>query len=47
MLKIFRKRRNVFIKLIHEQASLTLEGMELLKKYLSKPDEILADQLTA
>ena len=47
MLKIFRKRRNVFIQLIHEQASLTLEGMELLKKYLSSPDEVLADQLTA
>jgi hypothetical protein len=46
MLKIFRKRRNVFLKLIHEQASLTLEGMDILKKYLSKPDEILADQLT-
>jgi predicted phosphate transport protein (TIGR00153 family) len=47
VLKIFRKRRNVFIQLIHEQASLTLEGMEILKKYLGKPDEILADQLTA
>ncbi len=31
MLKVFMKRRNVFIKLIHEQAALTLEGMELLK----------------
>lgn len=47
MLKIFRKRRNVFIQLIHEQASLTLEGMEILKKYLAKPDDVLADQLTA
>ncbi len=47
MLKIFRKRRNVFIRLIHEQASYTLEGMDILKKYLSRPDEMLADQLTA
>lgn len=47
VLKIFRKRRNVFIKLIHEQASLTLEGMDILKKYLTQPDEVLADQLTA
>ena len=46
MLKIFKKRRNVFIHLIHQQASLTLEGMELLKTYLQKPDQALADQLT-
>jgi predicted phosphate transport protein (TIGR00153 family) len=47
MLKIFKKRRNIFIRLIHEQASLTLEGMEILKAYLTKPDEITADKLTA
>lgn len=46
MFKIFKKRRNVFISLIHQQASLTLEGMDILKAYLSKPDQILADQLT-
>lgn len=46
MLKIFKKRRNIFIHLIHEQASLTLEGMELLKAYVSQPDQTLADQLT-
>jgi uncharacterized protein len=47
MLKIFKKRRNIFIQLIHEQASLTLEGMDILKAYLVKPDEITADKLTA
>lgn len=47
MLKIFKKRRNIFINLIHEQASITLEGMELLKAYVSQPDQILADKLTA
>ena len=47
MLKIFKKRRNVFIKLIHEQAALTLEGMELLKAYVTAPDQIIADKLTA
>lgn len=47
MLKIFKKRRNVFINLIHEQASITLEGMELLKAYVTQPDQILADKLTA
>lgn len=47
MLKVFMKRRNVFIKLIHEQAALTLEGMELLKAYVTTPDQIIADKLTA
>ena len=47
MLKIFKKRRNVFIKLIHEQAALTLEGMELLKAYVTAPDQIIVDKLTA
>jgi len=46
MLKIFKKRRNVFINLIHEQAKLTLEGMELLKEYVTSPDQVLADKLT-
>src|SRR5512133_3527581 len=47
MLKIFKKRRNVFIKLIHEQAALTLEGMELLKAYVTECDQFIADKLTA
>ena len=46
MLKVFKKRRNIFIHLIHEQAALTLDGMELLKSYVSQPDQILADKLT-
>lgn len=45
MLKIFKKRRNVFIQLLHDQASLTLQGMDILVSYLSKPDQSLADQL--
>ena len=47
MLKIFRKRRNVFIHLLHQQATLALEGVELLKAYLSYPAKSLADELTA
>lgn len=47
MMKIFSKRRNVFIHLIHQQASLTLEGMDLLKQYFSNPDHTIADALTA
>lgn len=47
MLKIFRKRRNIFLQLVREQAALTLEGMEILQAYLTKPDQELADKLTA
>lgn len=47
MLKLFKKRRNVFITRIHEQASLTLQGMEILSAYLAAPDQSLADQLTS
>jgi len=47
MLKIFKKRRNIFIHMMHEQATLALEGMELLKAYLSYPAKSLADELTA
>lgn len=46
MLKLFKKRRNVFITQIHQQASLTLEGMDLLNAYLANPDQSLAEQLT-
>lgn len=45
MLKIFKKRRNIFIQMLHQQASLTLEGIEILIAYLSKLDQPLADQL--
>jgi len=45
MLKIFKKRRNVFIHLLYDQASLTLQGMDILVSYLSKQDQNLADQL--
>lgn len=47
MLKIFKKRRNVFIQQIHEQAVLTMEGMDLLVAYMGKQESQLADQLTA
>jgi len=47
MLKILKKRRNVFIHLITQQATLALEGMDILKAYLANPARDLADQLTA
>lgn len=42
----FKKRQNIFIKLIHDQAALTLEGLEILKAYMSKQDQTYAAQLT-
>ncbi len=45
MLKMFKKRRNIFIQLLYDQASLTLEGIEILIVYLSKLDQEQADQL--
>ena len=38
MKKYFKKRQNVFIKMIHDQAALALEGLEALKAYLSGQD---------
>jgi hypothetical protein len=47
MLKVFKKRRNVFITLMHEQATLALQGMDLLREYLTQPAKHLAEELTA
>jgi hypothetical protein len=38
MRAFFKKRPNVFLKLIHDQAAITLEGMEALKTYLATQD---------
>ena len=38
MFRRFAKRESVFVKLIREQASLTLEGLEALKAYLVSQD---------
>jgi uncharacterized protein len=38
MFRIFKKRQNVFLKLIHDQASLTLEGLEALKTFMITRD---------
>ena len=34
----FKKRQNKFILLIHDQAALTLEGLEALVLYMNKQD---------
>jgi len=41
----FKKRESIFIKLIHDQAAFTLEGMEALKAYMAE-DTSAADRLT-
>lgn len=47
MLKIFKKRRNIFIQQLHSQAQLTLEGIEILTEYMKQKEEILAEKLNA
>ena len=42
----FKKRQNKFINLIHEQAQLTLEGLEALKDYMATQDPAAANLLT-
>jgi predicted phosphate transport protein (TIGR00153 family) len=47
MQKLFKKRQNLFIKLIHDQASLTLAGMEALKEYMEDQDPVAAATLVS
>ncbi len=45
MRAFFAKRQNVFLKLIHEQAALTLEGLEALNTYMQSQDSEAAKAL--
>ncbi len=45
MRTMFKKRHNVFIRLIHEQAALTLEGLDALKTYFDTNDPAAAKML--
>ena len=47
MFRIFKKRQNVFLKLIHDQAFLTLEGLEALKTFMHGRDPVASALLTA
>lgn len=47
MRTLFKKRQNVFIRLVHDQALLTLEGLEALKTYFETQDPAAAKMLTA
>ncbi len=46
MKRLFKKRENVFIKLIQNQAALTLQGMEALKAYMDHQDPEAAERVT-
>ena len=46
MQNLFKKRQNIFLKLIHDQASLTLDGMDALNLYLSTRDPEASRLLT-
>jgi uncharacterized protein len=46
MRSYFKKRQSIFIKLIHDQAALTLEGLEALKAYMAE-DTSAATRLIA
>ena len=45
MLKLFKKRQNIFIKLIQDQAALTLAGLDALKAYMTNQDPAAAEML--
>lgn len=45
MRSLFKKRQDKFITLIHNQASLTLEGMDALKAYLVAPNPTTSEFL--
>jgi predicted phosphate transport protein (TIGR00153 family) len=47
MRSYFKKRQSIFIKLIHDQAAFTLEGMEALKAYMSEDTSAAARLTTA
>ncbi len=44
--RLFKKRPNLFIKLIHDQATLTLEGLEALNVYMVNQDPAASNLLT-
>ena len=45
MFRFFKRREEVFTKLIEQQASISCEGLRLLVKYLETEDPDIADQL--
>ncbi len=46
MFGFFKRREEIFNKLVEDQAAITFEGLRLLVKYLEAPDAEVADQLS-
>jgi uncharacterized protein Yka (UPF0111/DUF47 family) len=46
MFSFFKKREEIFNKLIQEQAAVTFEGLKLLVEYLKAPAPEIAEQLS-
>lgn len=46
MFGLFKKREDVFHRLIEQQAEITYHGLQILEKYLANPDPELAEQLS-
>ncbi len=46
MFRFFKRREEIFTRLIEQQASLSFEGLKLLVKYLETEDSEIADQLS-
>src|SRR5512135_1878704 len=47
MRKLIKSQPNSFVKLLQDQAALTLKGLDLLKEYMQGQDPSVAQQLTA
>jgi predicted phosphate transport protein (TIGR00153 family) len=47
MKRLFKKRQNTFIKLIHDQAALTLAGLEALKTFMLNQDPAASAMLVS
>ncbi len=47
MFSLFKKKQNVFLKLIHDQAALTLDGLEALKTFMISGDPAASALLSA
>jgi predicted phosphate transport protein (TIGR00153 family) len=46
MLKFFKRKEDIFQKLIEQQASITYEALKLLVKYLDTLDPVVAEELS-
>jgi predicted phosphate transport protein (TIGR00153 family) len=47
MFRMFKKKQNIFLKLIHDQASFTLEGLEALNAFMLTQDPAASDRVSS